>query len=70
MSSVAGSLCTSTNRVDGVGVSGDTSCTDHMVAWRLRHRLNLDLLATASISGPASKFAPDTTHPDNIIFDI
>src|SRR5436190_21785259 len=23
-------------RVGGVGVSGDTSCTDHMVAWHLR----------------------------------
>jgi len=26
----------------GVGVSGDTSCTDHIVAWKLRHALNLD----------------------------
>ena len=26
----------------GLGVSGDTSCTDHIIAWRLRHRLNLD----------------------------
>src|ERR1035438_8528286 len=24
--------------VGGVGVSGDTSCTDHDVAWRLRHK--------------------------------
>src|SRR5882724_6726362 len=24
-------------KVGGVGVSGDTSCTDHMVAWRVRH---------------------------------
>ena len=31
-------------RVGGVGVSGDTSCTDHMVGWRLRHRLGLDQL--------------------------
>jgi Haem degrading protein HbpS-like len=26
-------------RVGGLGVSGDTSCTDHMVAWRVRHAL-------------------------------
>lgn len=57
-------------RVGGVGVSGDTSCTDHMVAWRVRHALNLDLLNTDGISGPAALFAGDATHPDNIIFDI
>ncbi|MGA7386065.1 MAG: hypothetical protein WBW81_15645 [Methylocella sp.] len=63
-------LYTSSARVGGVGVSGDMSCTDHIVAWQLRHNLNLDLLATAGISGPASLFAGDPTHPDNIIFDI
>jgi uncharacterized protein GlcG (DUF336 family) len=26
----------------GIGVSGDTSCTDHIIAWKLRHSLNLD----------------------------
>jgi Haem-degrading len=57
-------------RVGGVGVSGDTSCTDHMVAWHLRHHLVLDLLATEGINGPASLFAGDTNHPDNIIWDI
>lgn len=59
-----------TTRVGGVGVSGDTSCTDHMVAWRLRHALNLDFLKSGGITGPAALFAGDTTHPDNIIFDI
>jgi uncharacterized protein GlcG (DUF336 family) len=54
--------------VGGVGVSGDTSCADHNIAWRLRHNLGLDHLA--SVPGPASLFAGDTTHPDNIIFDI
>ena len=55
--------------VGGVGVSGDTSCTDHNVAWRLRHNLNLDFLKTI-IPGVAGLFAGDTNHPDNIIFDI
>jgi hypothetical protein len=51
-------------RVGGVGVSGDTSCTDHMVGWRLRHLLGLDQLGTVGgVSG-------DPAHPDNIIFDI
>ena len=54
--------------VGGVGVSGDTSCSDHNIAWRTRHNLNLDFLAT--IPGVAGIFAGDTTHPDNIIFDI
>jgi uncharacterized protein GlcG (DUF336 family) len=51
-------------KVGGVGVSGDTSCTDHMVAWRVRNALNFDHLGTVGgVSG-------DSTHPDNIIFDI
>lgn len=28
--------------VGGLGVSGDTSCTDHVVAWRTRFELGLD----------------------------
>jgi uncharacterized protein GlcG (DUF336 family) len=50
--------------VGGVGVSGDTSCADHSIAWRLRHELNLDFLAgIGGVSG-------DATRPDNIVFDI
>ena len=50
--------------VGAVGVSGDTSCTDHFVAWRVRHALGLDHMAhTAGVSG-------DAARPDNIIFDI
>ena len=54
--------------VGGVGVSGDTSCADHNIAWRVRNRLHLDYLQL--VPGPASLFAGDATHPDNIIFDI
>jgi hypothetical protein len=51
-------------RVGGVGVSGDTSCTDHMVAWRVRRALNLDQLqGVGGVSG-------DPARPDNIVFDI
>ena len=50
--------------VGGIGVSGDTSCTDHMVAWRTRHNLGLDHLAgVGGVSG-------DSARPDNIIYDI
>ena len=55
-------------RVGGLGVSGDQSCTDHMVAWRTRHALNLDQLH--GVTGPAALFATILRHPDNIIFDI
>jgi uncharacterized protein GlcG (DUF336 family) len=49
--------------VGAVGVSGDTSCADHMIAWRVRHALNLDYLAGKGVSG-------DSARPDNIIYDI
>jgi len=46
--------------VGGIGVSGDTSCTDHIIAWKIRHALNLD-------SVPAGV---SPTQDDNIIYDI
>jgi uncharacterized protein GlcG (DUF336 family) len=50
--------------VGGVGVSGDTSCADHMIAWRVRRALSLDFLTgVGGVSG-------DPERPDNIIFDI
>ena len=55
-------------RVGGIGVSGDTSCTDHMVAWWTRHLINYDYLSP--VTGVAAFFAGDTNHPDNMIFDI
>lgn len=52
-------------KIGGVGVSGDTSCTDHFIAWRVRNTLKLDHLGTlgGGVTG-------DPKHPDNIIFDI
>lgn len=32
-------LYSASGKLGAVGVSGDTSCADHNVAWRLRHRL-------------------------------
>ncbi len=52
--------------IGGLGVSGDTSCADHNVAWRTRANLGLDFLATDGVGG----VSPDLTRPDNIIYDI
>ncbi len=61
-------LSTGGKKVGGVGVSGDTSCTDHMVAWRVRHLLNLDHFGP--VGSAVGGVSGDATHPDNIIFDI
>jgi uncharacterized protein GlcG (DUF336 family) len=46
--------------IGGIGVSGDTSCTDHIVAWKVRFALNLDNVP-AGVS---------PTGDDNIIHDV
>ena len=48
--------------VGAVGVSGDSSCADHNIAWRTRNNLNLDYVP-AGVSG-------DDDRPDNIVYDI
>ncbi|MGH9140189.1 MAG: GlcG/HbpS family heme-binding protein [Vicinamibacterales bacterium] len=48
--------------VGAVGVSGDSSCADHNIAWRTRHNLNLDFVP-GGVSG-------DSSRPDNIVYDI
>jgi uncharacterized protein GlcG (DUF336 family) len=35
--------------VGGLGVSGDYSCADHNIAWKVRHLLELDYVPVASI---------------------
>jgi uncharacterized protein GlcG (DUF336 family) len=47
--------------VGAVGVSGDASCADHNIAWRVRHALNLDNV-------PAG--VADGGNDDNIIYDL
>ena len=45
-----------------VGVSGDTSCADHRIAWRVRNLLALDHMShVGGVSG-------DATRPDNIVY--
>lgn len=48
--------------IGAVGVSGDSSCADHNIAWRTRHKLKLDFVP-AGVSG-------DVSRPDNIVYDI
>jgi hypothetical protein len=45
--------------VGGLGLSGDTSCADHVIAWKTRHELQLD----------AVPMGPSPEHNDNMILD-
>jgi uncharacterized protein GlcG (DUF336 family) len=48
--------------IGGIGVSGDSSCADHNIAWRTRHTLDLDHVPSG-VSG-------DPQRLDNIVYDI
>ncbi|WP_116811611.1 GlcG/HbpS family heme-binding protein [Steroidobacter cummioxidans] len=60
--------------IGAIGVSGDTSCADHNIAWRTRHTLNLDFVP-AGVSAadddninyiglvPVPSLANDFSHP-------
>jgi uncharacterized protein GlcG (DUF336 family) len=48
--------------VGALGVSGDSSCADHNIAWRTRNTLNLDYVPRGVSGDPARK--------DNIVYDI
>lgn len=45
--------------IGALGVSGDTSCTDHIIAWKVRDMLNLDSVPAGVAAGT-----------DNMINDI
>ena len=46
--------------IGGIGVSGDSSCADHNIAWKVRHALELDY-----VPGGVS-----ATGDDNIVNDV
>ncbi len=48
------------NLVGGLGVSGDASCADHNIAWKMRYNLRLDHVPAGVADGGAD---------DNIIYD-
>jgi hypothetical protein len=64
-------LYSGSDLLGGLGVSGDTSCTDHVVAWRVRDALGLDDVP-GGVSGTgddnliiAANVVPGTfQHPD------
>ena len=59
--------------VGAIGVSGDTSCADHNIAWRTRHDLNMDFVPAGvgaqkdniNYQGlvPVPSLAADFSHP-------
>jgi uncharacterized protein GlcG (DUF336 family) len=53
---------TSGRLVGALGVSGDSSCADHNIAWRTRNGLGFDHV-------PAG-VSPDASRADNIVYDI
>jgi len=48
--------------IGALGVSGDSSCADHNIAWRTRNTLKLDRVPGG--------VGPDAARPDNIVYDI
>jgi Uncharacterized protein, possibly involved in utilization of glycolate and propanediol len=46
--------------IGAIGVSGDSSCADHNIAWKVRHKLQLDYIP-AGVS---------PNKDDNIVYDI
>lgn len=46
--------------VGGLEVSGGTSCSDHVIAWKVRHQIQLD----------AVPMGPSPDRNDNMILDI
>jgi uncharacterized protein GlcG (DUF336 family) len=57
---------TSGEVIGAVGLSGDTSCADHNIAWRVRFALNMDNVS----AGVAPAVGANPAGKDNIIFDI
>lgn len=49
----------------GLGVSGDTSCADHNIAWKTRHALNLD-----HVPAGVNKKSNSAKGDDGVIYDI
>jgi uncharacterized protein GlcG (DUF336 family) len=47
-------------KIGGFGVSGDTSCADHVIGWKTRHALGLDNVP----------MGVGDAQSDNIMFDI
>lgn len=51
--------------VGAIGISGDTACADHNIAWKTRHVLNFD-----NVPAGVNKSSNNSKGDDNIIYDI
>jgi uncharacterized protein GlcG (DUF336 family) len=51
--------------IGGLGVSGDLSCADHNIAWKVRHMLELDYLPAG-----VDPVTQGERSDDNIVYDI
>lgn len=50
--------------IGGVGVSGDSSCADHVIAWEMRSAFNLDNLPAAGLPNGDNLTIGAGGHPD------
>lgn len=50
--------------IGGIGVSGDSSCADHVIAWEMRSQLNLDNLPAASAPNGDNITVGPGAYPD------
>jgi len=57
--------------IGALGVSGDASCADHIIGWKLRHNLGLDFVPAGVATGGFNA-NPNNQNgsTDNIIFDL
>lgn len=56
--------------IGAIGVSGDTSCADHNIAWRMRAALVGQGSVAAKVPGGVNTAGALAASDDNIIFDI
>lgn len=56
--------------VGGLGVSGDSSCADHVIAWRIRHALGYTKVPGGVNTGNYGGAVAPAGGDDNIIFDL
>jgi len=52
--------------IGAVGVSGDTSCTDHIIAWKLRYSLGLDFVPSG-VSSNTDNIVNDLTYVNGVL---
>ena len=55
--------------IGAIGVSGDSSCTDHIIAWRIRHALGYTKLPSGVNTGNYGGATAPGSGDDNLILD-